>query len=510
MAASRVACASFNIGTNTTITITRDKSSYTHTITWAFGSASGTISTKTAQTSVVWSPDPGTLYAQIPNAVSGYGEVTCKTYDGNTLIGTTKAGFYAYAVKANCAPAVSGTIEDTNPATIALTGDKAALVLYMSKPKVTLNASPKNSATIKSLQIYNPIGLTATSSPYTFDTVYDKLFRLTAVDSRGFSTVVEKSVDKFILYDPTFFRSLTMKRKESTSETAVASISGFAYNASFGVSGNSLTVKYRYRTASGTFGGYIDVPVEWGADGNFTAEIEIPGLSLSEQYIFQFVSEDKLTSFQSDDILVGAASGDFRIAKNYVQFKNTVHIGDKSNEAYKSLRLRRKVGGSAFDGHLALDVTDKWGVLALQLFQDGINKGRIELRPDGNLYNYISSMSIAEIMSSSPPVESVAGQGFMLLNGGDSVSPILIQWGRVDITPTAANTPTSFTVYFNHQYAGRPFVCCGKSSSVPAQVFEGVNEIATDKFTIVLQRPNTVTTSVLWLAIGNGTNALPE
>lgn len=89
MAASRVACASFNIGTNTTITITRDKSSYTHTITFKFGSATGTIATKTTQTSIVWSPAAATLYAQIPNSVSGYGTITCQTYDGNTLIGTT-------------------------------------------------------------------------------------------------------------------------------------------------------------------------------------------------------------------------------------------------------------------------------------------------------------------------------------------------------------------------------------------------------------------------------------
>ena len=84
MAASRVACASFNIGTNTSITITKDKSSYTHTLTWKFGNASGTILTKTTQTSIVWTPPAATLYAQIPNAVRGYGTITCQTYDGDT------------------------------------------------------------------------------------------------------------------------------------------------------------------------------------------------------------------------------------------------------------------------------------------------------------------------------------------------------------------------------------------------------------------------------------------
>ena len=39
MGASRVACASFNLGTNTVISITRDKSSYTHTLKYSFNGA---------------------------------------------------------------------------------------------------------------------------------------------------------------------------------------------------------------------------------------------------------------------------------------------------------------------------------------------------------------------------------------------------------------------------------------------------------------------------------------
>ena len=113
MAKSRVACASFNIGTNTTITITRDASNYTHTI------------TKTANTTIVWSPTASTLYAQIPNTVSGYGTITCETFNGSTSLGTTTAGFYAYAVKNDCLPSVSATIEDTNPNTIAVTGSNS-------------------------------------------------------------------------------------------------------------------------------------------------------------------------------------------------------------------------------------------------------------------------------------------------------------------------------------------------------------------------------------------------
>ena len=174
MASSRVACASFNLGTNTTISITRDNSSYTHTLKYNFNGATGTIVTKTTQTTYVWTPPASTFYSKIPNTSSGYGTITCETYNGNTLVGTTTCGFYAYAVKADCVPTVSGSVVDSNEKTVALTGDASKMVQYLSKPKCTLTATAKNSATIKTIQIENPVGLVASTSPYTFDTEYSK------------------------------------------------------------------------------------------------------------------------------------------------------------------------------------------------------------------------------------------------------------------------------------------------------------------------------------------------
>lgn len=76
------------MGSAGTITITRASSSFTHTLTYSFGNASGTIVTKTSNTSVSWTP-PLTLANQIPNSTSGTCTLTCSTYNGNTLIGTS-------------------------------------------------------------------------------------------------------------------------------------------------------------------------------------------------------------------------------------------------------------------------------------------------------------------------------------------------------------------------------------------------------------------------------------
>lgn len=76
------------LGTQGGITITRQSSSFTHTITYTFGSASGTIATKTSEVTVNWTP-PVSLISQITNATSGTGTLTCTTYSGDTAIGTS-------------------------------------------------------------------------------------------------------------------------------------------------------------------------------------------------------------------------------------------------------------------------------------------------------------------------------------------------------------------------------------------------------------------------------------
>lgn len=80
---------STEIGSNVTINLNRAADSFTHTLTYAFGKASGTIGADIG-TSVVWSIPPD-LAVQIPNAVSGTCAITCRTYNGSTLIGTKTA-----------------------------------------------------------------------------------------------------------------------------------------------------------------------------------------------------------------------------------------------------------------------------------------------------------------------------------------------------------------------------------------------------------------------------------
>lgn len=518
MAASRVACASFDIGTNTVITITRDKSSYTHTITFKFGNYTGTIATKTTQTSIVWSPPAASLYAQIPNSASGYGEVTCQTYSGNTLVGTTKATFYAYAVAEECIPNVTATIEDTNASTIAVTGNKNDLVCYISKPKVTVNAGPKNSATIKSIQIANPIGLYADESPYTFDTVYSKGFRITVIDSRGYKREELVEVDNFVIYDPPYVQSAVIKRPETTSTNATATVRGYCYNGSFGAAVNTLTLKYRYKKAEGNFTDWATyTDATWNADGSFSAAIPLTGLALEETYIFEFHVQDKLSTFQSDQYMLDRGIGDLRLGKDYARFKNKVEIGSLYEDFYKPFRSMRSAGGKGFYAETGASYNPGSGArsFVLQLYEgvtrdSSIDKrlARYDIRDDGFMYNHDRNMGVAEMMSMTPEMATSGNRGYMLLNAGSS-NPILVQWGRINKVPTGANVVTQQSINFL-----LPF------NSVPAMYTVGVHNLTTtlEAFngtptktgaTIFIRRGNGSNTGIYWFAIGDGTAAMP-
>lgn len=506
MGASRVACASFNLGTNTTISITRDNKAYTHTLKYSFNGATGTIVTKTTQTSYVWTPPASTFYSKIPNTTSGYGTVTCETYNGNTLVGTTTAGFYAYTVKSACVPSVSGSVVDTNPATIALTGDSSALVLYLSKPKCTITATAKNSATIKSTQIENPVGLVATTSPYTFDTVYSKEFRFKATDSRGYSTTTIVNVSKFIEYNPCYFDNIpVVTRTESTSTTATATISGYCFNGSFGSASNTLSVKYRYKTNSGTYGSYVNVTPTWKTDGTFTASVSIPNLSLGETYTIEFVVSDKLTTFPVETVL-GQGIGDLRIAKDYIQSKNRFIVGNETSNSFNPLTVKRKVNTAPCSADVGVSDEGNIAGMVMQLFKNGIGVARVDLKEDHYLYNHFTNMGIAEITSTA---YNDSSRGYMLLNGGDS-SPVLVQWGKISMTPAQANVASAQEVGFLYGFTGIPAVFMTALSLQGGSVEVSPEYVTSSGFTAYLRRINVSATTIHWFAIGNGTASLPE
>lgn len=259
---SEVKATDANIGSTSTITVTRYNSSYTHTLTYAFGELTGTIAANTSNTSVGWTI-PTSFYAQIPNAANGWGSIYCETFNGSTSLGKTSCTFTATAAKDLCLPDVSGTVVDTNATTLALTGGTDAnttLIRYKSTAKCTISANAKNSASISSKQINST---TPSNNIATFNNVADKSFVFKATDTRGYSksvTVTPTVVDYVQLTcNP------TLARLSPTSSTVAMSVSGSIYRGSFGEYSkysNTLTMEFRYKEVGGTYNEWTTI------DGN--------------------------------------------------------------------------------------------------------------------------------------------------------------------------------------------------------------------------------------------------
>ena len=339
---SSVSCNSFYIGDSTTITISRASSSFTHTLKYTYGDLTGTIATKTAATSVGWTPDKASFYSRIPNGRTGYGSITCETYSGSTLVGTSTTNFNAYAKEDECTPTVSATIVDTNADTIALTGDSSKLIKYLSKPKVTISADAKLSSSIKSRRIVWGDGQTSTNAEATFNNgVTMPSVSVTATNTRDYSKTTPYDLSsKWVEYVRLAFSSISLTREESTLPTAVVKVSGNYFNGSFGSVTNDFTLKYRYKPneSGSTFTDYVtltsnDIP---RTNDTFDYSVTLQNINHQKEYVFEFVLEDKAMVVLSGEQLLEKGTAVFRIGEDYVSL-NGQKMAKATAEDYSAL-----------------------------------------------------------------------------------------------------------------------------------------------------------------------------
>ena len=170
--------SSLTMGSSQTVKITKLSSSYTHTVTYTFGSSTTTVASKTTSTSVSFTP-PTSLASQIPNATSGTCTVKVTTYNGDTSIGTTSKTFTLKVPSSSSSVTVK--ISTTYNSTV-----NGLLIAGKSTVKITPIATTTNGATIKSYS-YSGAGLSGTGSSKTTGTLSAGTYTVTvtATDSRG-------------------------------------------------------------------------------------------------------------------------------------------------------------------------------------------------------------------------------------------------------------------------------------------------------------------------------------
>ena len=252
--ASTVSATNTNLYSASTITITRASSSFTHTLTYSFGSTTGTIVSKTTSTSVSWTPAL-TLANQIPNAVSGTCTITCDTYNGSTKIGS-KTCTLTLTVPASVKPTM------TSVTATRVDGDvPAAWAIYVqnkSKATVTINgAAGAYGSTISSYSISGG-GYSSTASSFTTGLLAASgtiTFTAKVTDSRGRVSDAKTVSISVVAYSAPSFSSYISQRATSAGVinddgTYIRGLISFSYATCS--SKNTITCATYYKKSSAT------------------------------------------------------------------------------------------------------------------------------------------------------------------------------------------------------------------------------------------------------------------
>ena len=315
--------STFNIGDTVTINTNRKSSSFTHKITLTFGSYSYVVGTSVgASVSLNTSNIASNLYAQIPNATSGSGTISCQTFNGSTSIGTKTCTFTAKAVEANVKPTFSDfAYADTNSTITAITGNNQYLVQGKSSLRVTISSANKavarSSATMSS---YNASisGLSATANYSSSDLninfsssafqTGNQTLSVKAIDSRGYGTTVSKTVPVLAYASPVINASAT--RQNNFENTTTLKVSGTYSPLTINNTAKNTvtTVEYRYKSQStSTWGSWTAMTgLSVTAAGAYTTTDKVLNLDNTQAYDFEIRTTDRIgTSTTSLVVSVG-------------------------------------------------------------------------------------------------------------------------------------------------------------------------------------------------------------
>lgn len=360
--ASSVSASNATMGSATTVSISRASSSFTHTLTYSFGSTSGTIATKTTSTSVSWTP-PLSLASQIPKAVSGTCTITCTTYNGSTSIGS-KTCTLTLTVPTSVKPTISSLsaarVDGTVPSSWGI------YVQTKSKVKLTINgAAGSYGSTISSYSITGG-GFTSTASSFTtgfLNTSGTITFTATVTDSRGRVSAAATVSITVVAYSPPSFSSYLSQRCLSNGTvnddgTYIRGLVSYTYSSCN--SKNTVTRTTYYKKVSES--AWTNASASFSSGTAFTFGGN--AISTETSYDIKYTLTDAFTSISIQDIVSTAA-----VVMDFKQGGKGVAVG-KVSEKDKTF-----------------EVAEDWDVRVYgKLLKDYIQSLASSIYPVGSIY----------------------------------------------------------------------------------------------------------------------------
>lgn len=240
---------------------------------------------------------------------------------------------------------ISCWVEDTNPTTVNLTGNKNMLIRHHSTAKASMYA-PDGSALDLDMSYIKNGGKTVWGVEGTFPNVVSNVFDFAAMDSdnRIASQTVEAQMVDYMKLTCHAIES----RPDATGNMTLQCVGDY-FNNSFGASSNTIEVTYRYRVKGGTWGSYYSMSVS--ATGNYyTAYATLSGLNYQASYDFEIVAKDRLMEAKStsnnvvskpvfhwgENDVAFEVPVSFNEGVEYLNVKDTLELGNQGNARIKT------------------------------------------------------------------------------------------------------------------------------------------------------------------------------
>ena len=514
----------FTIGNAITIPITKYSTSFTDTLEISVGGTIvKTVSSITNNASVSFtSTELNNIYAKLPTATSGTFTFKLTTKSGTTTIGTstkTAKGTIPSTIK----PTISSVslVEGTS----GLATQFASYIQNKSTISGTVNATAGTGSSIESYKI-TINGATYTSATFktgVLKTSGSNSYSVTVTDKRGRTSSTSGTFTVTAYTTPTISSfSVVRSNADGTinDEGSYAKINASATISSLN-SKNTKSFVLQYKLKSATTWTNIETYT-----GGYTYTVTnkiVSNINVDNLYDFRIVATDYFGAVNSKVIALSTAytildikangkglalgkvaSEDNTLDVGFIDTflgKNAYMGGNKRNNEEKNFFFQTtddaaqpsncKVYGGNGDSPTGIGMWDMGNERQIYSYYPAAKD--FTFGADLNLYKGNKKI-INELIRTSGHNSGV----YHYSNG------LLIQFGTVSITPTAANTSTLLTVTYPTPYTNRPNLFVTPQTSIPEILSVAVGQGSTNyvDFGIYVTRTNTNPTTIHWMSIG--------
>lgn len=523
----------WNVGNTVTINTPRASSTFTHTLQYSLNNSSWTNIATGVGTSTTWTL-PSALASAKTATTSGTVYIRCITYSGNTNLGSKTISKTYNITSSYAAPSVALTASQTNGTSISS--------YIRGRSKVTLNATAtlKYSATAaKYVFTYGgttkTVSSTAATASVTFtlpsNAAASYSYSVTVTDSRGF-TASKSGTLTTVAYTAPVISSLEVTRgdydgttfTEASKGNSLKIVAAGTVTSLSNANAKNYNIEYRLSNVL-TYTTLID---STSADAYAVAVTKYTDAIFSENaaYVLRFTLSD---SFESVSMIYDVPSQ--KVLLNFSANGKAMAIGGIASvddaleimlESYctggiKPIQIANgtdineitKTGiyvGNATSGDFVNAPIDS-GTFLLEVSAGGADGQRFQR------FSYCSKTAyrayIRTYYQSSWgdwfPVEGFTSYSTTGYAGQiRHANGFMMQWGRVSITPDAANVTKSVDITYPIEFTHAPIVHAYSHTSAPTVVSVSANTGSVTGMTIYLTRSNLIATWVSWIAIGRG------